>query len=147
MATNLLFWTIFLALVIGAAVHAIALRRREEQPLQEGSIELDALPGWPLERGDYSIGTVDVMASHDRKRAVITVDIKDDDSQRRREALKFLGHEIFRRLSVDVVLVEGTGPDGAPELYLFAADGRGWWGREVFSEGFGNPSAHAHQRA
>ena len=85
---------------------------------------------WPLTEDDWAMVDVQFMADDERIRAVVTIDVRDGDADRRRTALQIIAREIYRRTEVEAVFVEARRADELPDLYLLAADGRGWWGRE-----------------
>lgn len=133
---NFLFWTIALTVAIGAVIQWWLRTRSAQTPDTTEVLSFIGDDRWPLEDGTWSIGEVDFLATAERVRAAVTLEIEGGDATRRREAMEFLAHEIYRRVEVEAVFVEAFGDQGGVESYLFAADGRGWWGAESISTAF-----------
>lgn len=132
---NLPFWIILIALGVGAAVHWWLARRRvgDNTDPPVGSFSFTERADWPLCADCWRLGEVQFLATSDRIRAVVTVEMSESDANRRREALEILAHEIYRHTEVEAVFVEAHRGGEQPDLHLFAPDGRGWWGRRMLT--------------
>lgn len=142
---NLVFWTILGAVTLGVGLHFVVHRRRQTTATntEHDTSELftpETLK-WPLASENWGLRSVEFLATPDRLRAVARLDIDDADIERRQRAIEILAREIYRHTEVDAVFVEADGDRSSPDLYLFAADGRGWWGNEMISTAIAGPPA------
>lgn len=135
---NFLFWTVLIAVGMGAGLHyAVASRRSHRVSAIDSPVDSFSFtqrPEWPLDDSGWNLDDIQFLASSDRIRAVVTVDIHQSAPERRQRALQILAREIYRHTEVEAVFVEAGLDDGGRDLYLFAADGRGWWGESFVSE-------------
>lgn len=132
---NLIFWLI-LAVVSGAATLQWWLRRRDGSSQPDAPVDTYAFTDdddWPLGADQWSLKDVELLSGGGRNRAVVTIRLNCDDPGTRRHALEKLAREIYRHTEVEAVFVQARRPDEQPDLYLLAADGRGWWGDEMLS--------------
>ena len=143
---NFLFWTILIALAIAGAAQWWLGRSRSEPQNSSQVLRFTQDENWPLKEGTWSIDEVDFLGAAGRIRAVVTLKIDDGDEKRRRKAMEFLAHEIYRHVEAEAVFVEALGHPDGPESYLFAADGRGWWGSEIISTVFSDPGVSTRQQ-
>jgi len=139
---NFLFWTVLIALGLGVGLHCtVAFRRTShisaiDSPV--GALSFTRRPEWPLSDGGWNLDDIQFLASSDRIRAVVTIEIHESTPDRRRRAIEILAREIYRHTEVEAVLVEAELDEGGQQLYLLAADGRGWWGESFVSELWAN---------
>lgn len=136
-AATPLFWAL-LALLVGGAFIQLYRQRRGPAPVDPRALAFEELPNWPLAADAAELIALDLMTGGERSQAVITVELGAATAAERREVMPILGHQFYQRLPVDAVLVEAhSDQTQTPELFVFAADGRGWWGHEAFRQGFG----------
>ena len=132
---NLLFLTVVVAVTAGFALHLRAVRSRRttavDSPVE--AFSFTHRDSWPLTPDQWSLEDVQFSATSDRIRAAVCIKVGVDDQKKRRQAVEVLAHEIYRHTEVAAVFIEAFRPDDDPDLYLFAADGRGWWGKELVS--------------
>lgn len=136
LAVNFVFWIIATLLSIAAALQWWSSSQQTENTDAQKISSFARDDRWPLEDGTWSIDEVDFLATAERIRAVVTLVIEESDDVRRRQAMEFLAHEIYRQVEVEAVFIEAYGHPEGVASYLFAADGRGWWGREIISTAF-----------
>lgn len=126
---NFVFWTTITALIIGALVHRrIYLHHQPNQgshPTPE-SLPLPSGTTWPIAASEWTIENIEFLASADRLRAVVSVIFAPEQNEARQQCLQLLSTAIYRHTEVQAVFVEVSGVEDAPELFLFAPDGRGW---------------------
>ncbi len=136
---NLIFWIALLCILF--ALSAQWLIHRRKAPAQAGQLPAHILgianeANWPLSTGSWSIDDVDFLATSDRIRAVVTLRVERDQRKHCADAMKQLARAIYAQTEVEAVLIEAYSGSLTPALYLFAADGRGWWGREIASTAY-----------
>lgn len=133
---NLLFWLLIVVITAGVALHIRVVQQQRDSGPVNSPVEAFSFthqPNWPLDNDEWSLEDVQFVGTAGRVRAVVTIDNTADEPDRRRQALEVLAHEIYRHTEVEAVYIEARRPDAPPDRYLFAADGRGWWGREILS--------------
>lgn len=133
---NILFWTILLAIAIAAATQWSMQRRRNGEDgrrIEADSQALSSHPDWTLPAEKWRLLDMELLATENRLRAVITLSIIDEDRGRRKKCMEIVGAQLYSKLQVQAVLVVAERPAGNQDLFLFAPDGRGWWGQESVS--------------
>lgn len=139
-AVNFLFWLTLAILTVLLGLHARWTHRRSRLPSSlPDSLTPQSDPDWPLSCDGWSFEDIDVLATSERVRAAVRVRLHDSDATRRRRALEMIAHSIYRHVQVQAIFVETTTPHGTTDLYLFAADGRGWRGDKFVATAFSSP--------
>ena len=139
---NLLFWAGLFIIAVAAGLQWWHHQRSKDRPqddLSERTLTLADHRDWPLKPGTWSVSDVAFLTATDRIRAAVRIQIDDSAGRRRQKAMELLAREIYRHTEVQAVFVEATGNAEGPDLYLFAADGRGWWGQEMISTAAAGP--------
>lgn len=146
-AMNIVFWTTLLALACAGGVQwwIARWRRAADDQIADEALSFARHKRWPLAPDRWSLESIDLLASAERIRAVVSLELREDDPGRRRRAIELVAHEVYRHTEVQAVFVEALHAGPTPDLYLFAADGRGWWGREIISTALAGPEFTSRQ--
>ncbi len=132
---NLLFWFLFIPIALLALWHIHHYRRALETPPQ-------SWPEWALEVGGddlrehWTLHDLSIMASDDRLSAAVILDTTESDPERRYRLMRDLAHQIYDRAEIHAVFIRAKTSSPAPDLLLFAPDGRGWHGDDSLSMAF-----------
>lgn len=131
---NFLFLLIVFAIVAAIGLHTRwSNRRLRDASRLPADLSLSDHPDWPVEPGHFSVDAADFLATPDRVRAAVRLRIDTGDVADRRQAMRMTAHHLYRHLEVQAIFIEAAGADGSVDLYLFAADGRGWRGDNMVS--------------
>ena len=133
---NLLFWLILFAMAAAIGSQWWVQRKHKGQDpeaIPAPVLSFTKRSRWPLPRGSWSVDEIDFLATADRIRAVVTLHVDADQQEKCQQAMQIMAREIYAQTKAEAVLIEAFCQTSEPSLYLFAADGRGWWGRELIS--------------
>ena len=134
---NLLFVLTLLVITAAIALHLRWWRSRLHSTTRlPADLSVTEHRDWPLEDDGFSVEAADFLATADRVRAALRLRIDDTDVTRRRKAMRMVAHHLYRQLEVQAIFVEAVNTTESVDLYLFAADGRGWGGDTFISTAF-----------
>jgi len=156
MPSNPLFWLVLAVVAIGYVATLSYLYSRESG--SEEGFHTGRVPGYAytdgrnvgldasdveLPDGDWVPLRLETFHGGDRTRLIVSVvlDIRGDSLDPVRPFARSLAGEIQTRSEADAVFVQATArvrAEGRWE-YLYAPDGRGWWGAEQVRHAYRSP--------
>ncbi len=139
---NLLFWLMLILIAVPIGLHVRStLQPNAHQTTLPDSLDPTDHRDWPLSPDEWTLQSLDFLATSDRIRAAVQLRLQPSDPELRRRSMEIFAHCIYRHLEVHAIFVEATCPGHSLDRYLFAADGRGWSGDKYLSTAFSSTAA------